>query len=234
MEIVELYTLDLIQQWNLDNMEIVNSYYSKIDMFIKDLSNKCNNNKVILSILSDHGHEQIKGSINLVKLLKKLDIEENEYTFFLDVSIARFWFRTDRARQIIIEILHEIENSQVFSSKDLGRYNLVFDGSEYGEIFSFLDPGYIFFPNDFYQPLANLYFGITDDRQRSRLAYPGHRGTHGYLPDAECENAFILIFDRDCKTIKDKIEIIDVAPSILKILGYDVPNFMKGINAFVN
>jgi bisphosphoglycerate-independent phosphoglycerate mutase (AlkP superfamily) len=61
---------------------------------------------------------------------------------------------------------------------------------------------------------------------------PRHRGTHGYLPQHESERGILIVFDKNYRSSTDQIELIDVAPSILGILGYKKPEFMKGLPVF--
>jgi hypothetical protein len=233
LEILELYSLDLVQQWNLDRVQMVANFYARIDKFLENLYERCSVNSVTLAILSDHGHQEIKGSIDIKRELKKLNLAEDEYTFFIDVSMIRFWFRTAGARQKIVAMLAEMDNIKLLTNQDMHQYNLLFPGSQYGEVFFMTDPGYIFFPHDFYQPLANLYLALSDSRQRGRLLNPRHRGTHGYLPHHESERAFMMVFDKKFKPAREQIDIIDVAPSILGILGYRKPETMRGSNVFL-
>lgn len=178
LEILELYSLDLFQQWNLDRAPKVSNFYSRIDRFLSSLYERSQSNNVTLALLSDHGHEEIKGSIDIKRALRKLNLSEDEYTFFIDVSMARFWFRTARAFETIVAMLREMRNATLLTPQDMEKYHLSFPDSKYGEVFSMTEPGFIFFPHDFYQPLANLFLGIYDSRQRSRLWNPRHRGTH--------------------------------------------------------
>jgi hypothetical protein len=232
LEILELYSLDLIQQWNLDSVKKVSDFYGRIDKFVNSLSERCKANGVVLALLSDHGHEEIKGSIDIKRELNRLNVAEDEYTFFIDVPMIRFWFRTDSARREILSKLSELENVTLLTSKDLNEYHLSFSDSQYGEVFFLADPGYIFFPHDFYQPLANLYLALSDPRQIGRLRNPRHRGTHGYLPHHESERAFMIVFDEQYKAGGEQIDIIDVAPSVLSILGYRIPDSMRGFSIF--
>lgn len=232
LEILELYSLDLIQQWNLDRAKIVSDFYGGIDKFLNSLSERCKANGVVLALLSDHGHEETKGSIDIKRELNGLNVAEDEYAYFIDVSMIRFWFGTDSARREILSKLSELENVTLLTSKDLNEYHLSFSDSQYGEVFFITDPGYIFFPHDFYQPLANLYLALSDPRQISRLKNPRHRGTHGYLPHHESERAFMIVVDEQYKASREQIDIIDVAPSVLSILGYRIPGSMRGFSVF--
>ena len=229
LEFLELYSLDILQHWNLDETNEISKFYRGIDNFVKNLHEKCQSKNSTLMILSDHGQEQVKGSIDIKKELKKLNLSENEYNFYTEVPMARFWFHTDRARRTIIDMLSSIDNGTVLSYKDMHKYNVKFDDDEYGEIYFIVDPGYIIFPHDFYQPLANIFLGLTDWQQRSRIFNPKHRGVHGYLPQYDSERGFIMILDHNNYRIdKRDVDIIDVAPSILSLLGYGKANYMEG------
>ena len=229
LEFLELYSLDILQHWNLDETNEISKFYRGIDNFVKNLHEKCQSKNSTLMILSDHGQEQVKGSIDIKKELKKLNLPENEYNFYTEVPMARFWFHTDRARRKIVDMLYSIDNGTVLSYKDMHKYNVKFDDDEYGEIYFIVDPGYIIFPHDFYQPLANIFLGLTDWQQRSRIFNPKHRGVHGYLPQYDSERGFIMILDHNNYRIdKRDVDIIDVAPSILGLLGYGKANYMEG------
>lgn len=228
LEFLELYSLDLFQHWNLDNNSKVTKFYRYIDTFVESIHRKCQYNGIKLVLLSDHGQEQVKNIINIQRELKRLNLSEDEYNFFIEVPMARFWFHTERARRKIIDMLASIDNGTVLSYKDMHQYNIKFEDDTYGEIYFIADSGYIIFPHDFYQPLANMFLGLTDWKQRNRIFNPKHRGCHGYLPQYESEKGFIIILDSNYRIYEQEINIIDVAPSILALLGYKKPDFMKG------
>jgi hypothetical protein len=110
----------------------------------------------------------------------------------------------------------------------MARHGLPLRDASYGEYFVYLDPGHIFFPHDFHHFLANLWLGLTDPMQRSRLRDPRHRGNHGHLPHFEAEKSFALLFDESFEPTTDPATVLDVAPTILSLLGRDPPATMKG------
>jgi hypothetical protein len=228
MEFLELHSLDIIEHWNLDDDEAINGYYRGVDAFIKRLHQKCEQENVTLLILSDHGQERVRDSIDIKAKLKRLDVSEDEYQFYLEAPMGRFWFHTDRARAKIVDMLSSIRNGTVLSYKDLHRYNVLFDHDRYGEIYFIADPGYIIFPHDFYQPIANFFLGLTDPQQRRRIWNPKLRGSHGYFPHHESEKGFMILLANRYQALKKEIDIIDVAPSILGLLGYKKADYMKG------
>lgn len=232
LEFFELYALDILQHWYMDDKKKMAEFYLKTDRFIKKLNDKCKSNGITLMILVDHGQELVKGTINLTARLKDLGIPRKEYSYFLEVPMARFWYHTDRARKMITEMLSTIEHGTILSYQDMKNYNLEFTGTDYGETYFIADPGYIFFPHDFYQPLANLYLGLSDSHQGSRTFNPGHRGYHGYLPGNPSEKGFMVILDDNYTANLKNAALIDFAPSVLELLGRTRPAYMKGKTIF--
>ena len=232
LEIVELYSLDRFQQWNLDRLDLVIEYYRTIDTFLRELSSKCRERGKVLMVLSDHGHEPIRESIDLLAMLRRNGFSENDYTTFIEVSSARFWLHSKKAQTKLPAILTEFGHGRVFPYREMERYGIPLRDSSYGEWFCFLDPGFIFFPHDFYHPVANFFLGLADTMQRSRLRNPRHRGNHGHLPHFEAERSFMLLLDSRYGVDSQEATILDVAPSILGVLGLPPSPFMKGFPVF--
>ena len=227
-ELFQMHSLDTLQHWNLDNPDRINKFYSKIDNFSSELHRICTEKNITLMILSDHGMEPVKDSIDILKELKRLGIPRDEFTYFIEASKARLYFHTDYARERVLALLSSIEQGTILSYKEMHDYNVKFEDKSYGEYYFILNPGYIFFPNDYYHPLGNLFLGFTDWQKRNRLRNPKYRGYHGYLPHNESEKGLLLLLDNKYKAKQRIAEIIDFAPTVLSLLGYDRPEIMKG------
>jgi len=232
IEILELYSLDRHQQWNLDQPAETKRFYSVIDDFIEKLHQKCKQKNVSLMIMSDHGHEPIKDSVDICSKMKEIGLTENDISYFIEVSNARFWPHTDRASKLIIECLAGIDKGKLIRYDEMSTYNVPLTDDRYGEFFFYLDPGYIFFPHDFHHPLARLFLGLTDSMQKSRVRDPRHKGNHGHLHHFEAERSFMLLADKDFDLEATQVDILDVAPSILQIVGIDPPTTMSGRSIF--
>jgi hypothetical protein len=165
--------------------------------------------------------------------LAQSGLQEHEYTHFVEVSSARFWPHSQRAQQELPALLERLGHGRLVRFDEMARYGVPLKDSSYGEIFYFLDPGYIFFPHDFHHPLANLLLGLADPMQRSRLRDPRHRGNHGHLPDTEPERAFVALLDAEFEQVDGPAHILDVAPSVLELLGRAAPATMRGRPLFV-
>jgi hypothetical protein len=232
LEVLELYSLDRYQQWNLDRPKTVESFYTRIDDFLYRLHAKCETAGRSMMIVSDHGHEPIRASIDLKAELDSLRVPEEAYSYFIEVSSVRFWFHTDEARQSIMIMLSRLGHATVLGFQDMRRFGVPLCDASYGEVFAFLDPGHIFFPHDFHNGLANLWLGLVDPMQRSRLRDPRHKGNHGHLPHTDIENSFVALLDRTFEATTQWGNIVDVAPSILGVLGYERPTTMMGQQLF--
>jgi len=228
LELLHIHSLDILQHWNLDDPIRIQNSIREIDGFVENLNRGCKEKGVTLMILSPHGQEPVRESIDIINKFKGLGIPRDEYTYYIEAPKARFYFHTDRARETILALLSSIEQGRILSYKEMHDYNVKFEDKSYGEYYFILDPGYIFFPNDFYHPLANIFLGFSDWQQRSRFQSPRYRGYHGYLPNNESEKGFMMLLDHNYKAIKKEAELIDFAPTVLKLLGYEKPDFMKG------
>ena len=230
---IEFYALDRVQQWRGPDDEKVRRYYRETDRFLAALHDKCRSNGVTLMVLSDHGYEPVRDSINVRRLLEQSGVPRDEYSYFLELPSLRLWFFTDRAREAITALLSGLEHVRVLTVEDLRRFHLSFDDTSYGELFVMAEPGHIFFPHDFYQPLANLWLGLRDAKQAPRIVDAKQRHNHGYLSGHVCEQGLLMVMDRDLSPAREQIELIDVAPSVLALLGQERPEHMQGEPAFI-
>ena len=233
LEILELYSLDRFQQWNLDRPERVRRFYGVVDAFLRDLHARCQAAGMRLLIVSDHGHEPIRASLDLTAALAQSGLQEHEYTHFVEISSARFWCHGERAQRTLPAVLERLGHGRLVRFDEMAQHGIPLRDASYGEIFYYLDPGYVFFPHDFHHPLANLLLGLADPMQRSRLRDPRHRGNHGHLPGTEPEQAFVALLDAEFTPAEGAAHILDVAPSVLALLARAAPPTMRGRPLFV-
>ena len=183
-------------------------------------------------VFADHGMELVKNSVDIIQKIDEMGIKNNEITYYIEAPKARFWFHSDSAREKMLNYLSGNPDGVLLSRQDMHEFNVKFEDDSYGEYYFVLNPGTVFFPNDFYQPLGNLYLGLTNKLQRSKLLSPVYRGYHGYLPYNDSDKGTFMLLDDKYKTDKKEIEIIDVAPTIINLLGYEQPVSLKGSSAF--
>ena len=231
LEIVEEHCLDRLQHWRLDQPQAIAAFYRGVDDFVERLHDKCRKRGFSLLILSDHGMEPVTTTVDIFADLRAIDVAPDDYDVYVENTKATFWFHSPRARALIAARLSGSASGVLLAREDLRRYRLEFTTRAYGDAYYYAKPGCSFFPNDFYQPLASTTLALLDWQQRPRLRDPRHRGDHGYLPEHVCERGFVLLADERYETAADSISLIDVAPTLLALLGHRSAPTMRGRNA---
>ena len=168
MQLVDLdktmHEFGTIHEKTLKELRKQDEYASII---VNEFKNKFKECKII--IWSDHGFIDIKEDINIVEKIKNIKCLD----YFLDSTIARFWFKDNNGKEELLKILNQIKQGKILDLKEKDKYNIPL-GKEFGEIIFALEPGYLFVPN-FYQ------------------GENGCRGMHGYMPDkADLDGIFII------------------------------------------
>jgi hypothetical protein len=227
-EFLEMYALDLYQHWHLDNEAGMREVLGRTDRFVASLRERCARTGRMLVLLSDHGQEPVTETIPLVRMLRKSGVPRSEYSYFCELACARLWFHTERAHNVIVSKLQRLRNCSLLHFREMHQYQVCFDDARFGEYYLMADAGSIFFPHDFYQPLANLYLGLFGHSQRSRIFNPVHRGNHGYLPHHPSERGFLVLVDDGVKPNRKTMALIDFAPTMLDYLGTAIPAHMTG------
>lgn len=231
-EFLEMYALDLFQHWHMDEPAALDDAYRRTDTFLCAVHESARARGVRLMILADHGQEPVVGAIPLRQAVAAAAVPADEYAMFVEAAMARFWFRTDRARERIGAALARLPHARRLLWRELAAYGVAFDDSSHGELYVSADPGWIFFPHDFYQPLANLFLGLADRHQRPRVLRPLHRGNHGYLPQHPSERGWAVLADGTWRASRDEMTLLDFAPTVLALLGRSPLPAMRGTPAF--
>jgi len=232
IEMVEIHCLDQLQHWMSDQEKRILEAYREVDDLVLKLHQKCRGNGRAFLFLCDHGTESVKGIVDVVRGLESLDVPRDEYDYFIENTRARFWFHTPRAKRKITEFLESLPHGQVLSWQDLADFGVRFDNADFGDVYLYLEPGYIIFPNDFEHPLASRLLALVDWQQRPRFWNPRHRSDHGYLPDADSEIGFMILADEDFVATSNEVQMVDFAPSVLALLGENTADTMRGRPVF--
>jgi len=151
--------------------ELFKKYLGEIDACIEQLyelahrhSHMCN-----IVIVSDHGMYDVLGTVDIAGKLKQLKLRlHKDYIYFLDSTMARFWFLNDRSRSPIEEMLKTIPHGHIVSDDEKKEYHVNFKDNLYGDVIFWLSKGYIIFPNFF---------------QTNNFNRP--KGMHGYMDDED-------------------------------------------------
>lgn len=116
-------------------------------------------------IFGDHGMVEVEYELDLQTRLRKLPLRlPGDYLYFLDSTQARFWFFTDRAEQLVRELLKDLDGGHVLGPVEREELRINFGDNRYGDLIFAVDGPGIIHPS---------FFGTGDS---------GPRGMHGYLP----------------------------------------------------
>jgi hypothetical protein len=121
----------------------------------------------------DHGMAPVDHTHDLWEPLRSLPLRVPEdYLYFLDSTMARFWFRTDEARRKVRSLLAGLDYGRILEIAELQELGAFYRDQDYGEIIFLLEEGHILVPS---------FMGLTPVR-----------GMHGYHPDARASYTTLL------------------------------------------
>ena len=124
-------------------------------------------------ICSDHGMATVNQDIDMMSHIQALPLEYGkDYVAVYDSTMARFWFKNDLAKSMIVEKLNQLDYGKTLSKPELEALGCDFEGDQFGELIFLLDPGSIIVP--------------------SHMGLKTITGMHGYHPDHEDSDAALL------------------------------------------
>jgi hypothetical protein len=116
-------------------------------------------------LFGDHGMVSVTGTVDIWSAIEAAGLGVGrDVVFFLDSTMARFWFPTAAARQAVLRALERLPG-RVLEAPDLERLRIDRCDRRNGELLFLAEPGHIILPN-FFQRTGEL-----------------PRGMHGYEPD---------------------------------------------------
>jgi hypothetical protein len=228
VDFVQFHALDMLGHWEIDTPEKFDRYYGSVDSFVRSMHEACERSRVPMVLMSDHGQERVSSVIDIAREIRRLDLGQDEFAYYLQPVMARFWCFTERARIAIKQMLGGIANGSTLSYQEMHELDVRFENSDFGELYFIPEPGFLLFPHDFHHPLVNFVFGLKDAQQRARLSNPRHIAYHGYLPHHPSETGFMTILGGHLRPAVEWLHLVDVMPSVLSMIGVEPPAWMDG------
>lgn len=145
---------------------------SRIARQLEDLLRFCRSLKASsqMHVFSDHGMLPLEGTVDLRLPLAGIPPEERTWTCLLDATMARFWWKDGKSRQMVHEAFSGLPG-HFLSESELGMHRVRFDG-RYGDSIWLADPGIQIVPSH----MASVPLG----------------GMHGYDPSHPLMKASFL------------------------------------------
>ena len=161
------------------NSDQVREKLGEIDRFAEEAYSllKKSVNVINLLVFGDHGMVEVEREFDMAGYLKKTKaIVGKHYLYFLDSTIARFWFFNPGAEEEITGVLAEIGHGTLITEDRFEEFKIDYGHNRFGELFWVCEGGEIILPN---------YF-----QGKKRV-----KGMHGYLP-AVRDNHSALVLKR--------------------------------------
>lgn len=145
---------------------------------------------------SDHGMVDVVEEIDIFSKIEGLNLEfGKDFVYFLDSSLARFWFFNKKAKTQVIEALEELKNGHILSQREINEVFML--PKNCCDLIFLADPGILISPN-FFQGNKKV------------------KAMHGYDPVHTDQKAFYLI-----KGIggKKNAKMVDMLPTMLNLMN---------------
>lgn len=153
-------------------------------------------------VMSDHGMCQVRETINMEKILSKVQVRLlHDYLVFFDSTMAKFWFFDESVRETIERAVSNINKGRFLSLTERKTMKLSTD-RKYGDLIYALDEGNVIYPDFFHrsQPV---------------------RGMHGYaFPQEEGRPIFLCLGAKT--TLPQLLNFTDIMPWFIQELS-DTP-----------
>lgn len=170
--------------------------------------------RVNLVLFGDHGMVNVTRTLDLeVRLARTGLVHGVDYAYFLDSTMARFWFHHAAARAVVQDALGNITGGRMLDASAMKHYGIDCCDYRNAEAVFLADPGVLIFPN---------YFQASGEPIR---------GMHGYDPDcADNLGAFILYDsarpDLAGKTL-GRVDPPSIFPLLLDLIGLEAASYTK-------
>ncbi len=168
-------------------------------------------------IFGDHGMVEVTRCVDVQAALERLPVRPVEdYLYFLDSTMARFWFFNERARQAVTEAMQALEGGRLITEEDQATYHIRYPHNRFGELIWWADGGTLILPN-FWQGKKPV------------------KGMHGYRREVTDNHAGLLLMDPDLqgtKMLEQPLEMVAIFATMMDMLEIEKPSEADGRSVY--
>ena len=166
-------------------------------------------NRVRMYLFSDHGMTNVTSTsalmIDIEALAERHDLRfGRDYGAVYDSTMARFWFKTETARETITAGLAQRGDGRILTDQQLQGFGCLFADRQYGELFFLLEPGVLLCPSDMGErPLRGMH-GYTPEHPDSAALIAS---TETLVPPARLDGIYSMMLseaERCCSTPRSR------------------------------
>ena len=130
-----------------------------------------------IHVFGDHGMAPTEATIDIQAILARLPVKAaRDYLCLLDSTMARFWFFSPRARELVTMALNNVDGGEWLEAEDLVALHAYFADGKYGEQIFLTQSGTV---------IAPCHMGVR-----------APAGMHGFLPSSpHSRSAFVSSVD---------------------------------------
>ena len=194
-------------QGSMEVTELLARVDGVIERHVADLSRS--GREPILVVWSDHGHHDVR-RLNPLTFLKERGIDLNRHAHVIDTNFIRFWVDDPDERGRLGEALDGLGIGHVLTEAELEAYRVKMPDDRYGNVIFYVELPYA---------LSHTIWGFG-----RRLA-----SGHGYLPEHPGSDA---VFVSNLAAREGQLDLVDIAPSLLELLGLTVQPGLDGRSAW--
>jgi len=163
----------------------------------------------VLVAWSDHGHHDVR-RLNPLPFLREHGFELRRYPHVIDTNFIRLWIDDPDERRRATDRLNALGIGHVLTDTELDAYRVRMPDDRYGNVIFYVELPHA---------LSHTIWGFG-----RRLA-----SGHGYLPDHAGSDAFLA---SNLPAREGPLDLVDVAPSLLELLGLPVEPGLDGRSAW--
>jgi hypothetical protein len=163
----------------------------------------------VLLLWSDHGHHDVQ-RLNPLPLLREHGVDLRRHPHVIDTNFIRMWIADRDERGDMVARLDGLGIGHVLTDAELDRYRVRMPDDRYGNVIFYVELPWA---------LSHTIWGFG-----RRLA-----SAHGYLPDHAGSDA-VLVSNLPAR--EGAYDLVDVAPSVLELLGLPVEAGLDGRSAW--
>jgi predicted AlkP superfamily pyrophosphatase or phosphodiesterase len=188
-----------------ENAKESQEFLVKVDAFIKETYEKAykEHDDVTVIAYSDHGHIDVEEpKVDINDYFKPVGLNVNHYVHLIESTFARFWFRNDKEREEVTDVLKKMEADRtgfILTQDYLDKYHCNFNSNEHGDLIFHISA-----PREFTNTIWG--FGKTV------------RSAHGFEPTLE-KHYGIFCSNKPMSKNRDFAYLVDVLPTVMEQLG---------------